>query len=91
MENTAYNNGKYRKALRYYKKAKELAPYMHNIYAAMARAEYQLGNLGKAKRTLDQAVEKSYQEKSKIIYMKKIEMLNKLLSNKTRKVFSEEQ
>ena len=80
--NSAYNNGNYRKAIRYYNKAKNLAPYMHDIYAAIARSEYQLGNLNKAKKTLTIAKEKSHQQKTKLIYLKKIEMLDRLLSNK---------
>ncbi|MCF6192908.1 MAG: hypothetical protein L3J46_01065 [Kangiellaceae bacterium] len=54
-----YNANNYSKAIFFYKKARELAEYLHEPYAGIAKAQYSLGKLSSAKRSLKKAIKKS--------------------------------
>lgn len=80
LASKAYNDRNFRHALKYYQKAKNLAPYLHQAYAGLAQTQAQLGNLKSAQNDLEQALEKAYTKDAKALYQSKIEMLNQLLS-----------
>ena len=82
LANQAYNERKFEEALSYYKKARKLAPYLHQAYAGIAQAELQLGNLEAAQSDLLVAKEKSYKKETKLLYQKKLDMLSQLLAKK---------
>ena len=54
-----YDARNFSKAIFYYTKARELAHYLHEPYAGIAKAHYSLGNLSSAKRSLKKAIENS--------------------------------
>ena len=68
----AYNNGDYRDAVSYYKKAVEIAPYLHESYAGMAKAYYMLGYKSSAKREFQNAQKMSYQKSINSLYQAKL-------------------
>jgi len=51
-----YAASNFSKAIFYYSKARELAHYLHEPYAGIAKAHYSLGNLSSAKRSLKKAI-----------------------------------
>jgi Tfp pilus assembly protein PilF len=72
----AYNNGEYKDAISFYKKAVEIAPYLHESYAGMARAYFQLGNLSGVERELKNAEKYSNRESTRSMYQAKLVALN---------------
>ena len=82
LANQAYNERKFDEALTYYRKARRLAPYLHQAYAGIAQAELQLGNPEAAQSDLQKAKEKSHKKETKLLYQRKLDMLTELLSKK---------
>ena len=72
----AYNNGEYKDAISFYKKAVEIAPYLHESYAGMARAYFQLGNMSGVERELKNAEKYSNRESTRSMYQAKLVALN---------------
>lgn len=68
----AYASGDFREAISYYQKAVEIAPYLHDSYAGMAKAHYQLGNRVSAKRELLNAQKFSYRKSFQSLYQAKL-------------------
>ena len=71
----AYDSGDFRDALAFYKKAVEIAPYLHESYAGMASAHYMLGNRTSARRELLKARKFSYQKSVQLLYQAKLTAL----------------
>lgn len=68
----AYTNGDFREAISFYQKAVEIAPYLHESYAGMAKAHYQLGNRVRARRELLNAQKFSYRKSFQSLYQSKL-------------------
>lgn len=68
----AYTDGDFREAISFYQKAVEIAPYLHESYAGMAKAHYQLGNRVSAKRELLNAQKYSYRKSFQSLYQAKL-------------------
>lgn len=68
----AYDNGDFRDAITFYKKAVEIAPYLHESYAGMAKAHYKLGERTRAKRELENAQKFSYEKSIQSLYQAKL-------------------
>lgn len=68
----AYADGDFREAISFYQKAVEIAPYLHESYAGMAKAHYQLGNRVSAKRELLNAQKFSYRKSFQSLYQAKL-------------------
>lgn len=68
----AYNDGEFKDAVFFYKKAAEMAPYLHESYAGMARAYYQLGDRSGARRELINARKYSSQQSIQSMYQAKL-------------------
>lgn len=68
----AYNSGDFRDAISFYAKAVEIAPYLHESYAGMARAHYMLGNKTRARRELKKAQKFSNQKSVQSLYEAKL-------------------
>jgi Tfp pilus assembly protein PilF len=68
----AYDDGDFRDAISLYEKAVEIAPYLHESYAGMAKAHYMLGNRTSAKRELKKAQKLSYQKSIQSLYQAKL-------------------
>lgn len=91
LANSAYNEGDYHKAIQLYRKAAKQADYLHEPLFGIARAEFQLGELNKAKLSLEKAIEHTHQEKVKKLYQAKYQLLTELLSKSSQPVsFSNE-
>lgn len=68
----AYSNGEFREAVFFYGKAVDIAPYIHESYAGMARAYYQLGDRSGAKRELTNAQKFSSRPSTQSMYQAKL-------------------
>ena len=68
----AYNNGEFKDAVFFYKKAVEIAPYLHESYAGMAKAYYQLGDRSGARRELINARQFSNRQSTQSMYQAKL-------------------
>lgn len=73
----AYNNGDYSTAIRYFRKATELAPYLHEGYFGLAISYYQLGDIRAAKTYMHSAAEHAFKMSKKSLYQAKLMMLSK--------------
>ena len=71
-----YQQGHHRKAARYYQKASLIAPYLHESFFGLAKAQYQLGELGHAEASLKTAMQISYLSEDKKLYQAKINTLH---------------
>lgn len=71
----AYDNGDFRDALAFYERAVEIAPYLHESYAGMAKAHYMLGNRVSARRELKNAQKFSQQKSVQLLYQAKLTAL----------------
>ena len=91
LGNIAYNERDYNKAIKYYRKAKKLAPYLHEVYGGIARAQFQLGNQDAANQSLKKALEKSNKYEVKDMYQQKLKLLKQLLTKNTPVLIKSEQ
>lgn len=71
----AYNNGEFKDAVFFYKKAVDIAPYLHESYAGMAKAYYQLGDRSGARRELINARKFSNRQSTQSMYQAKLMLL----------------
>lgn len=71
----AYDNGDFRDAISFYKKAVEIAPYLHESYAGMAKAHYRLGNRSSARRELLKARQHAHKPSVQSLYQAKLTAL----------------
>jgi tetratricopeptide (TPR) repeat protein len=77
LAKSAYDEGDYNRAIQYYGKAVELAPYLHEGYAGLAFSYYKLGNLKKAETNLTKALEVVYRRSVRSLYRAKLAVLQK--------------
>jgi len=59
LGNKEFEESNFSSAIRYYKKARELAEYLHEPHAGIARANFSLGNIGRAKKAYRKAIQNS--------------------------------
>ena len=72
---SALDDGEYREAIKYFKKAIELAPYLHEAHALMAIAHLRMGNRERGERELKQALEYAQRQTTRSLYQAKLTML----------------
>ena len=75
LADSAYDDGEYRLAVRYYERALELAPYMHQVHLGLARAYYEAGELQRAKQALRDAVDNAFRSSTRSLYQAKLQRL----------------
>ncbi|WP_196140232.1 tetratricopeptide repeat protein [Aliikangiella sp. G2MR2-5] len=80
LANNAFNEKNYPLAKSYYRKARDLAPYLHEAYAGIAQSDIQMGNMKSAEKALEKALEKAHRRTKKELYQKKLELLSDLLT-----------
>ena len=68
----AYGEGQYKRAIRLFNKSVELAPYLHEGYFGLAKAHYQLGNLERSQRELEQALVHATRSSTRTLYEAKL-------------------
>ena len=83
LGNTAYNSKEYEKAIRYYRRANKLAPYIHEGFAGIARSKIQLGDPDYAKKAISKAMDNTYDNNTRKLYQAKLDMLTELLTKNT--------
>ena len=70
-----FDKAKYAIALKYYKRALEQAPYLHEGYFGMAKVYFTLGLEKEAKEALNRALELSYVPEEQRLYQSKLKVL----------------
>lgn len=78
----AYNAREYSKAIRYYRKASKLAPYLHETYAGIARSNFQLGKPKRALKAIKVAMNNASKTDVRDLYQTKYDLLTELLAKK---------
>jgi len=68
----AFAKNEFGEAISYSQKAVEIAPYLHESYAGLAKAHYKLGNRVRAKRELINAQKFSYRKSIQSLYQAKL-------------------
>lgn len=78
----AYENKKYKLAIKYYKKAVIMARYLHEPYAGIARSHFKLGNTKKAHKAMTKAIKNTKKGDVISIYQEKYDSLSDQLNKK---------
>jgi Flp pilus assembly protein TadD len=81
LADRAYSDGQLSKSIRYYRRAAEMADYLHEPYAGLARAYHYLGKNERAKRAIKNAIQRSHKEPLKAAYNAKYQLFRKIMSN----------
>lgn len=68
----AFNMGEYGDSIRYYRRALDLAPYMHEAWLGVAQAQYESGDNGDAVASLQKALENIYRADTRRLYKAKM-------------------
>ena len=71
---SALANGEHRDAVKYFKKALEIAPYLHEAYALMAIAHLRMGDKTRGERELKHALENAQRQTMRSLYQAKLTM-----------------
>ena len=69
----ALKSGNYENAVRYYRRAIKLAPYMHGLHYGLALVYSHLGKPREAEFQLELAMDNAQNEESRSLYQKKLE------------------
>lgn len=72
----AYDKRDYSEARLFYRKAIDVAPYLDDGYFGLAKIDYQLGHLSKAKSNLQKAIENTFRDKRRLLYEAKLDRIN---------------
>ena len=75
LGNEELANRNFSTAIRYFKKARKLASYLHEPYAGIARANYFLGNISRAKRSYKKAIRYSQGKTILALYQQEYKQL----------------
>ena len=68
----AYEKGEYQEAIRYYNKALDLAPYLHEAFLGIAQANYKLGRLPGTRHALESALQEAQKVSMRNLYEAKL-------------------
>src|SRR5690606_9721405 len=72
LARTSYEERNYADAIRYYSRAIDLAPYLHEAHLGLARAYYEAGRLRAAERALETALENVFRPSTRNLYEAKL-------------------
>ncbi len=72
LGHTAYTQRQYKESRRYFQKAANMAPYIHQAYLGIAKSEYKLGNYRAARRVLALAIRNTDDDETKNYYQAKL-------------------
>lgn len=81
LARSAYHDGEYALAIDYYRRALELAPYLHKGHLGLARAYYEAGRLESARAALQKALDNAYRTSTRSLYEAKLNQLSKEMYN----------
>lgn len=71
----SYADGDYASAVRYYNRALDLAPYMHEGYVGMAQAHYEAGEFDAAQQAMGEAIRRTMRVSTREAYEHKLAAL----------------
>lgn len=73
---SALTEGEYREAIRHFRKALRIAPYLHEAHALMAVAHLRMGNMERGKRELQHALDNAQRLQARALYKAKLTMFD---------------
>lgn len=73
----AFDAGEYRDAIRYYRRALDLAPYMHEAYVGVAQAQHEIGNNSEAVASLQKALDNVFRPGTRKLYKAKLHAITR--------------
>lgn len=79
LARVAHDAGDYAEAIRYYNRAIELAPYLHEAYLGVAQSNYDAGQRQAAAVALEAALDKVRKASTRNLYQAKLDALSKEL------------
>lgn len=82
LGDNAFDNKNYQLAIKNYKKASDLAKYLHEPYAGIARSQFMLGNTKKAYKAMKAAIKNTNKDEVLSIYQAKYESLSSQLNKR---------
>lgn len=71
----ALADGEYRDAIKYFKQALDIAPYLHEAHALVAIAHLRMGDKAGGERELEHALENANRQGTRSLYQAKLTML----------------
>ncbi|TDR17503.1 Tfp pilus assembly protein PilF [Marinicella litoralis] len=78
LADAEFREGNYHNAIKFYEKAQELASYLHQPYAGIAKANFQLGRNNRAIKAMQMAIENSHRFQTTSIYQAKYDYMKSL-------------
>ncbi|MFT5693664.1 MAG: Flp pilus assembly protein TadD [Oceanicoccus sp.] len=72
----SYDEGQYIDAIKFYRRALEMAPYIHEARLALAQSYYQTGQFSKAQMQMQTAIESAQDSSARRLYQAKLMSLN---------------
>ncbi|MDO8272303.1 MAG: tetratricopeptide repeat protein, partial [Gammaproteobacteria bacterium] len=77
LARSAQNEGDFSRAIEYFQKALELAPYLHEAHFGVAMAYYELGALDSADHALRLAIDSTTRNSARKLYKGKLAALRR--------------
>jgi len=74
---SALADGEYREAIRYFRQALDIAPYLHEAHALTAIAHLKMGNTQRGERELQAALDNAQRQSIRSLYQAKLTMLDR--------------
>ncbi len=75
----SYETDDFNGAFRYYSRAVDIAPYLHEAYLGIALSYYQLGDLNRAERAFNRALDNVIDTSTKTLYQSKLNALRNVM------------
>jgi Tfp pilus assembly protein PilF len=75
----SYETNDYNSAIRYYSRALDIAPYLHEAYLGIAISYYQLGQFNRAERAFNMALSNVIDASTKDLYQSKLNALRSIM------------
>ena len=75
----SYESSDYNSAIRYYSRALDIAPYLHEAYLGIAISYYQLGQFNRAERAFNMALTNVIDASTKALYQSKLNALRNVM------------
>jgi Tfp pilus assembly protein PilF len=75
----SYEENDYNSAIRYYSRALDIAPYLHEAYLGIAISYYQLGQFNRAERAFNMALSNVIDGSTKDLYQSKLNALRNIM------------
>lgn len=77
LAQNSFDDGRYREAIRFYNKALDLAPYLHEAWLGIAQSNYELGRMDRTRTALVAALTEADKVSTRNLYEAKLVMLDR--------------